>query len=141
MAFNCLCLPLFPEEDFRRELYVSMYVESIILYLYPAFIHQQSPQKAPPPPVPPQEEPKDKPPEDKVDPPSATTLVAEAQQLVGWALKGALTVALQQRLLAILDATPDIVYDIGISPPQVIFFFTLGISVFENIVKINSNFL
>lgn len=45
--------------------------------------------------------------------------VAEAQKLTQLALKSALSVPHQQRLLALLDQEPNIVYEIGITPYQV----------------------
>ncbi|KAL0820745.1 hypothetical protein ABMA28_006566 [Loxostege sticticalis] len=42
----------------------------------------------------------------------------EAKELTQLALKGALSVQHQQRLLALLDQEPGLVYDIGITPPQ-----------------------
>lgn len=45
--------------------------------------------------------------------------VEEAKELTAIALKTALSVSQQQRLLALLDDTPDIVYEIGVTPNQV----------------------
>lgn len=45
----------------------------------------------------------------------------EAKELTALALRGALSVPHQQRLLALLDHEPNIVYEIGITPNQVIF--------------------
>ncbi|OWR42475.1 hypothetical protein KGM_206000 [Danaus plexippus plexippus] len=44
--------------------------------------------------------------------------VEEAKELTAIALKTALSVSQQQRLLALLDDTPDIVYEIGVTPNQ-----------------------
>lgn len=57
-----------------------------------------------------------KPAEDPKDP---ATAVAEAKELTALALKAALSVQHQQRLLALLDQDPHVVYEIGITPNQV----------------------
>ncbi|CAH0724150.1 unnamed protein product, partial [Brenthis ino] len=62
------------------------------------------------------EEKKEKPEEKKEDKEANT--VAEAKELTQLALKSALSVPQQQRLLALLDQEPNIVYDIGITPYQ-----------------------
>ncbi|XP_045501922.1 CCR4-NOT transcription complex subunit 11 isoform X2 [Colias croceus] len=66
----------------------------------------------------PKEEKKEKPEEKKSEERDATSTVSEAKELTQLALKSALSVPHQQRLLAILDQTPDIVYEIGVTPPQ-----------------------
>lgn len=67
-----------------------------------------------------QEEKKEKPEEKKPqeEPKDPMTAVAEAKELTTLALKGALSVQHQQRLLALLDQDPQIVYDIGVTPTQ-----------------------
>ncbi|KAI5636493.1 CCR4-NOT transcription complex subunit 11 [Phthorimaea operculella] len=47
-----------------------------------------------------------------------TNIVTEAKELTQLALKGALSVTHQQRLLALLDQEPNIVYEIGVTPYQ-----------------------
>ncbi|CAK1550249.1 unnamed protein product [Leptosia nina] len=66
----------------------------------------------------PKEEKKEKQEEKKLEEKDPTTVVAEAKELTQIALKGALSVSHQQRLLAILDQNPDIVYEIGVTPYQ-----------------------
>ncbi|KAG6461613.1 hypothetical protein O3G_MSEX012744 [Manduca sexta] len=63
------------------------------------------------------EEKKEKPEEKKMEV-DGPTAVAEAKELTLVALKGALSVQHQQRLLALLDQDPNIVYEIGITPNQ-----------------------
>ncbi|XP_013137384.1 PREDICTED: CCR4-NOT transcription complex subunit 11 [Papilio polytes] len=48
----------------------------------------------------------------------AASAAAEARELTQLALKGALSVAHQQRLLALLDQDPNVVYEIGVTPYQ-----------------------
>lgn len=45
----------------------------------------------------------------------------EAQTLIQMALKGTLNVPLQQKLLACLEQDEDVVYQVGITPKQVIY--------------------
>ncbi|CAH2041999.1 unnamed protein product, partial [Iphiclides podalirius] len=56
--------------------------------------------------------------EKKTEEKDAPGLVAEAKELTQLALKGALSVQHQQRLLALLDQEPNIVYEIGVTPYQ-----------------------
>ncbi|CAK1584039.1 unnamed protein product [Parnassius mnemosyne] len=60
------------------------------------------------------EEREEKKPEEK----DAASLIVEAKELTQLALKGALSVQHQQRLLALLDQEPNIVYEIGVTPYQ-----------------------
>ncbi|XP_049877409.1 CCR4-NOT transcription complex subunit 11 [Pectinophora gossypiella] len=48
----------------------------------------------------------------------SSNTVTEAKELTALALKGALSVQHQQRLLALLDSSPSLVYDIGVTPYQ-----------------------
>ncbi|KAI8420478.1 hypothetical protein MSG28_008965 [Choristoneura fumiferana] len=52
------------------------------------------------------------------EPKPADNPVSEAKELTQLALRGALSVAQQQRLLAVLDQAPNLVYDIGVTPHQ-----------------------
>lgn len=65
----------------------------------------------------PKEEKKEKPEEKKVED-KDVSVVTEARELTQLALKAALGVQHQQRLLALLDQQPTIVYDIGVTPTQ-----------------------
>lgn len=65
----------------------------------------------------PKEEKKEKVEEKKSEEPPANTL-SEAKDLTQLGLKGALSVAQQQRLLALLDLQPLLVYDVGVTPQQ-----------------------
>ncbi|CAH0695624.1 unnamed protein product [Spodoptera exigua] len=65
-----------------------------------------------------QEEKKEKSEEKKVEEKEGVKVVAEAKELTALALRGALSVPHQQRLLALLDHDPNVVYDIGITPNQ-----------------------
>ncbi|XP_069361549.1 CCR4-NOT transcription complex subunit 11 isoform X2 [Maniola hyperantus] len=56
--------------------------------------------------------------EKKFEEKESTNIVTEAQELTQLALKSALSVPHQQRLLALLDQDPDIVYQIGVTPCQ-----------------------
>ncbi|XP_068620351.1 CCR4-NOT transcription complex subunit 11 [Battus philenor] len=60
------------------------------------------------------EEREEKKPEEK----DTVFLVAEAKELTQLALKGALSVQHQQRLLTLLDQDPNIVYEVGVTPYQ-----------------------
>ncbi|KAH9639038.1 hypothetical protein HF086_003569 [Spodoptera exigua] len=68
-----------------------------------------------------QEEKKEKSDEKKVEEKEGVKVVAEAKELTALALRGALSVPHQQRLLALLDHDPNVVYDIGITPNQELF--------------------
>ncbi|KAF9799759.1 hypothetical protein SFRURICE_005052 [Spodoptera frugiperda] len=65
-----------------------------------------------------QEEKKEKPEEKKVEEKEGVKAGTEAKELTALALRGALSVPHQQRLLALLDHEPNIVYEIGITPNQ-----------------------
>ncbi|KAJ8716969.1 hypothetical protein PYW08_005368 [Mythimna loreyi] len=67
-----------------------------------------------------QEEKKEKSEEKKPEekPQDPMNAMAEAKELSALALKGALSVQHQQRLLALLDQEPHIVYEIGVTPNQ-----------------------
>ncbi|XP_028177001.1 CCR4-NOT transcription complex subunit 11-like [Ostrinia furnacalis] len=69
----------------------------------------------------PKEEKKEKQPEPekKSEEKEPVNSTQEAKELTQLALKGALSVQHQQRLLALLDHEPNLVYDIGITPPQI----------------------
>ncbi|XP_061720978.1 CCR4-NOT transcription complex subunit 11 [Cydia pomonella] len=67
-------------------------------------------------PKPKQEEKKEKPEEKKEE--GKESPVSEAKQLTQMALRGALSVSQQQRLLALLDHEPNVVYEIGVTPYQ-----------------------
>ncbi|PZC74099.1 CCR4-NOT transcription complex subunit 11 [Helicoverpa zea] len=73
---------------------------------------QQPPHKPKP------EEKKEKSEEKKVEEKESGNAVGEAASLTALALKGALSVQHQQRLLALLDADPLRVYEIGVTPTQ-----------------------
>ncbi|KAJ2948787.1 hypothetical protein O0L34_g8044 [Tuta absoluta] len=73
-----------------------------------------TPVAAPNPPTPEKQEEKKTDEKDK-EPPN---IVTEAKELTQLALKGALSVTHQQRLLALLDQEPNIVYEIGVTPYQ-----------------------
>lgn len=76
-------------------------------------------QTVPPQPQPkPKEEKKEKQEEKKPEEKEPVSKVAEAKELTQLALRGALSVQHQQKLLALLDQEPDIVYEIGITPNQ-----------------------
>ncbi|CAH4032503.1 CCR4-NOT transcription complex subunit 11 [Pieris brassicae] len=64
------------------------------------------------------DEKKEKQEEKKIEEKDPANVSAEAKELTQLALKGVLSVPHQQRLLAILDQNPDIVYEIGITPYQ-----------------------
>ncbi|XP_022815722.1 CCR4-NOT transcription complex subunit 11 isoform X2 [Spodoptera litura] len=64
------------------------------------------------------EEKKEKPEEKKVEEKEGVKAGTEAKELTALALRGALSVPHQQRLLALLDHDPNIVYEIGITPNQ-----------------------
>ncbi|XP_022815716.1 CCR4-NOT transcription complex subunit 11 isoform X1 [Spodoptera litura] len=66
----------------------------------------------------PKEEKKEKPEEKKVEEKEGVKAGTEAKELTALALRGALSVPHQQRLLALLDHDPNIVYEIGITPNQ-----------------------
>ncbi|XP_063830935.1 CCR4-NOT transcription complex subunit 11 [Ostrinia nubilalis] len=68
----------------------------------------------------PKEEKKEKQPEPekKSEEKEPVNSTQEAKEFTQLALKGALSVQHQQRLLALLDHEPNLVYDIGITPPQ-----------------------
>ncbi|XP_047996867.1 CCR4-NOT transcription complex subunit 11 isoform X3 [Leguminivora glycinivorella] len=74
------------------------------------------PAKAKDQPKPKQEEKKEKPEDKKED--GKESPVSEAKQLTQMALRGALSVSQQQRLLALLDREPNVVYEIGVTPYQ-----------------------
>lgn len=65
------------------------------------------------------EEKKEKPEEKKPEEKDPVNAVVEAKELTALALKGALSVQHQQRLLALLDQEPHVVYEIGVTPNQV----------------------
>ncbi|XP_028032346.1 CCR4-NOT transcription complex subunit 11 [Bombyx mandarina] len=56
--------------------------------------------------------------EEKKEDKDPVSLVSEAKDLTQIALRGALSVQQQQRLLALLDQEPNIVYEIGVTPNQ-----------------------
>ncbi|GBP63368.1 CCR4-NOT transcription complex subunit 11 [Eumeta japonica] len=58
---------------------------------------------------------------DKEDKKDDTNNITEAKELTQAALKGALSVQQQQRLLGLLDQDPNLVYEIGVSPSQELF--------------------
>ncbi|KAJ0174353.1 hypothetical protein K1T71_010499 [Dendrolimus kikuchii] len=64
------------------------------------------------------EEKKEKQEEKKSEEKQPMSKVEEAKELTHFALRGALSVQHQQRLLALLEQEPDIVYEIGITPNQ-----------------------
>ncbi|XP_026739450.1 CCR4-NOT transcription complex subunit 11 isoform X1 [Trichoplusia ni] len=74
--------------------------------------HSNTPHKPKP------EEKKEKPEEKKPEEKDPVNAVVEAKELTALALKGALSVQHQQRLLALLDQEPHVVYEIGVTPNQ-----------------------
>ncbi|CAG9795932.1 unnamed protein product [Diatraea saccharalis] len=66
----------------------------------------------------PKEEKKEKQEEKKADEKEVGRVATEAMELTQLALRGALSVQHQQRLLALLDQDPEVVYHIGITPAQ-----------------------
>ncbi|KAM3959453.1 CCR4-NOT transcription complex subunit 11 [Aphomia sociella] len=73
--------------------------------------HTQTPHKN-------KEEKKEKQEEKKVEEKEPVNVAAEAKDLTQLALKNPLSVPQQQRLLALLDQEPNIVYEIGVTPAQ-----------------------
>ncbi|XP_026320975.1 CCR4-NOT transcription complex subunit 11 [Hyposmocoma kahamanoa] len=79
---------------------------------------QTQPQTVKPPK---QEEKKEKPPEEKKPEEKekdSSGVITEAKELTQFALKSALSVTQQQRLLALLDGDPTLVYEIAVTPYQ-----------------------
>ena len=63
--------------------------------------------------------------------------MAEAKELSALALKGALSVQHQQRLLALLDQEPHVVYEIGVTPNQVCMFFFYFFSLIDSHIPVD----
>ncbi|XP_072942619.1 CCR4-NOT transcription complex subunit 11 [Epargyreus clarus] len=96
--------------------YIPLYdadYEGLLGFKPPEKVERKPPQQNKP-----KEEKKDKAEEKKPEEKEGTSAVAEAKELTQLALKGALSVPHQQRLLALLDQDPAVVYEIDVTPYQ-----------------------
>lgn len=80
-----------------------------MIFNHPSWYSQQEEKK--------EKQPEEKKPEEKEK--DSSDVIVEAKELTQFALKAALSVSQQQRLLALLDGDPALVYEIAVTPYQV----------------------